>query len=312
MPGPKPLVSVVIPAYNPGSFLSESLRSVVSQDYQHWECLVVDDGSTEDLTWVEQIDPRIHLIRQHNSGVSAARNAGITASAGQYVAFLDADDLWLPTKLSQQVTCLEAIPSAVLSYTAASYIDGTGKIIGRYPYTRHLSGYRDLLQENCFGTGSVVARRVAIIRAGGFDVTLQTAEDYDLWLRMSMLGELVFIEDSLAQYRLHGNNASSNAVAMAQGVEKVLLRHQSLAHSRGEMSLERSIRRARRMARDGWGASAYDQARTSLAERKLARFGRRWIDALRLNPRYTLLATCKYLLGRAPPSIMKQPPGTSP
>lgn len=294
----KPLVSVVVPAYNPGGYLAEALQSVVAQDFLNWECFVVDDGSTEDLTWVGRFDPRIRLIRQSNRGVSAARNAGIAASTGQYVAFLDADDRWLPTKLSQQVTCLDGLPSAVLSYTGASYIDRSGTITAEYPYTRHLSGYRDLLQENCIGTGSVLARRAAIMQAGGFDVALHSAEDYDLWLRMSLLGRFVFVEGRLAQYRRHGANASGNALGMARGVDKVFVTHEALAHLRQDRGLEQAIRRSRRMARDGWGADAYEQARAALAERDFACFARRWVDALRLNPTYTLLATGRYLLGR--------------
>ena len=92
-------VSVVIPAYNPGSYLQSTLDSLAAQTFTAWEAVIVDDGSTEDLSWVDDYDARVRRQRQENAGLSAARNAGISASSAPLVAFLDADDLWMTTKL---------------------------------------------------------------------------------------------------------------------------------------------------------------------------------------------------------------------
>src|SRR5438128_1933814 len=98
-----PRVSVIIPAYDPGPYLEEALQSVIAQTYTDWEAIVVDDGSKQDLSFVAQMHPKIRYIRQDNAGVSAARNRGIAESTGEFIALLDADDLWLPEKLARQV-----------------------------------------------------------------------------------------------------------------------------------------------------------------------------------------------------------------
>lgn len=122
-----PLVSVVIPAHDPGVFLAEALRSVVSQDYPTWECVVVDDGSAEDLSWVDLLDDRIRLIRRVNRGPAAARNAGIAVTSGTYAAFLDSDDVWSADKLSRQVAAMQSDPEAVLCHTAGDVIDSRSR-----------------------------------------------------------------------------------------------------------------------------------------------------------------------------------------
>lgn len=101
-------VSVIIPAYNPGAFLDEALASVLAQTFEDWECVVVDDGSTEDLSRIDALDPRVRRIRQENRGLSIARNVGLMQSHSEYVAFVDADDLWAPHKLQAQVEMMDA------------------------------------------------------------------------------------------------------------------------------------------------------------------------------------------------------------
>jgi len=282
----EPVVAAVIPAYNPGPFLAEALRSVVAQDYQAWECVVVDDGSSEDLSWVDREDPRICRLSRPNRGPAAARNAGVAATAGRYVAFLDADDAWREDKLARQVAVLEAEPSSVLCHTGAELIDSRSGVIGRWPYARRIDGYADLFLGNGVAVSSAMVRRASLIEAGGWNVFQRTAEDLDLWLRLSMLGGFAYDDNPLARYRRHGGNVSGNAVLMAAGVDSVLRQHEELARRRGDKVLERSVRAARRAAQLGWGASAFDQARGALGDHEAGLFVRRWSEALRLNPRY--------------------------
>lgn len=102
-----PTVAVVIPAYNPGPYLRPALDSVIGQTFTDWECVVVDDGSTEDLSWVDGIDKRVRLITKRNQGVSIARNVGVAATTAPWVAFLDSDDLWYPKKIEAQLATVD-------------------------------------------------------------------------------------------------------------------------------------------------------------------------------------------------------------
>ena len=107
-----PTVSVVIPAYNSGPYLDGAVQSVIAQTFTDWECIVVDDGSTEDLSRVEKMDPRVRLIRQENRGTAAARNNAILHSVGEFIAFLDHDDRWMPGRLESMVGVIRADPLA--------------------------------------------------------------------------------------------------------------------------------------------------------------------------------------------------------
>jgi glycosyltransferase involved in cell wall biosynthesis len=122
-----PRVAVVIPAYNPGDFLRRSLDSVLSQTMGDLECVVVDDGSTEDLSWVDdEPDARVRRIRQPNRGVSVARNRGVEATTAKLVAFLDQDDQWRPTKLQRQVDALEVSTDSAFCCTAFAWVKMSG------------------------------------------------------------------------------------------------------------------------------------------------------------------------------------------
>jgi glycosyltransferase involved in cell wall biosynthesis len=125
-------VSVIIPAYNAMNYLPETLKSVLRQTFTDFEILIIDDGSSDNLVqWVSQlVDPRIKLISQNNQGVSVARNTGITHAQGEFIAFLDADDLWEATKLEKQLHTLEDNPAVGLVYTWTAFIDQSGKFTG--------------------------------------------------------------------------------------------------------------------------------------------------------------------------------------
>ncbi len=129
---PFPKVSIIIPAYNPGRFLDGALRSVCSQTYKNWEAFVIDDGSSEDLTEVCNKFPNITLIRQPHRGAASARNAGVLNSTGALIAFLDADDVWHPTKLANQVICMTKDSRIGLSYTGVEFIDSNNEPASSY------------------------------------------------------------------------------------------------------------------------------------------------------------------------------------
>ena len=190
-----PLVSVIIPTYNRDSYLERAISSVLAQTYQTWELWIVDDGSTDHTEEMArrscQQDPRIHYIKQTNTGVSVARNRGIARARGTYVAFLDDDDRWLPEKLTMQVAFMEDRPDLGMSYTrhqgtvASDQLrcadTAPARALIHEPATFH-----DLLRPFVSITPSrVLMRRECVEQAGGFNPSYVVNEDYDLWLRIA-------------------------------------------------------------------------------------------------------------------------------
>jgi glycosyltransferase involved in cell wall biosynthesis len=208
-----PLVSVVVPAFNAAKTIDETLWSVREQTYSNLEILVVDDGSIDDTALhVEEHarrDHRVHLIRQENGGVAAARNRGIAAAKGDFIAPIDADDLWIPTKIEKQMMeMLSAGPSCGLVYTWQARIDKQGRITS-LAYRKCIEGdvFTRMLFENILGCGSTaLIRKQAILESGGYDTSLrargaQGCEDYKLYLQISERYEFAVVKEHLTGYR---------------------------------------------------------------------------------------------------------------
>lgn len=186
-------VSVIIPTFNRASFLKEALDSVLSQSYRDFELIVVDDGSTDSTRELVEGCQRSHLqsikliyIYQENQGVSAARNRGLKAARGEYIAFLDSDDLWVKDKLQIQMTWMEANPHTLVCYTDEIWIRW-GKRIN--PMKKHQK-YSGWIFEKCLplciiSPSSILLRKEIFHKVGFFDETLPVCEDYDLWLRIA-------------------------------------------------------------------------------------------------------------------------------
>jgi len=201
-------VTVVMPAYNVGRFVAEAARSVLAQTHREFELIVVDDGSTDDT--VEQLarihDARLRVIRQPNGGSSAARNTGIAAGHGEWIAFIDGDDVWLPEKLERHVAYLRAHPEADLTFAWSRVVDEHGRDTGRTSV--HESGvvsFERLFAQNIIGNGSaVVLRRSALDAGGWFDEAQRAAVEHDVWLRVALLriGNVHGIPETLSLYRM--------------------------------------------------------------------------------------------------------------
>jgi glycosyltransferase involved in cell wall biosynthesis len=232
----QPLVSVVIPAFNASTYIERTLRSAARQTYPALEIIVVNDGSTDDTAkLVEQIamtDPRIRLLSTPNRGVAAARNAGIEASSGRFVAFLDADDLWHPTKVEKQVNALNRLSSRWAAVYALHYIinqndeiirPGASNVARGYIYARHLTF-------KYIGNGSaLLVRRDVALEIGGFDSSYAAAgiggcEDLDFEFRLAARYCIEVIPERLVGYREYPGNMSSNHVRMGQGALEVVKR----------------------------------------------------------------------------------------
>lgn len=238
-----PTVSVVIPAYNPGAYLVEAVRSAVDQDPAPLEVLVVDDGSTEPLALPEH--PLVRVIRQPQGGVSAARNRGIREARGDLIAFLDADDIWYPGKLATQLSLIR--PDVGLCSCDFEAITPAGLRPG---WGGHGGDYRRLLRGNSIHTSGVLVRRDLLLRVGCFDERLTHSEEWGTWLDVAKLSALEHAGQVLLGYRLHEGNASRDYRRMWWGAMRVLWRH------RGPGALA-GVRRIGQI----YGAQAFDAFR---------------------------------------------------
>jgi glycosyltransferase involved in cell wall biosynthesis len=207
-----PLISVIIPTYNSAPYLPEALDSVLAQTYTPIEVLVIDDGSTDNTTAImARYGDQAVFIRQARSGPSGARNKGIAEAKGAYIAFLDADDTWLPSKLKKQLMALQQDPEAALVYSrSVDFQNRTGKEIGVYPRKMHSGMLFDLLlTAPLFGLPSVIIKTRILKELGGFDEGLTTAEDTHLYLRIARNHRIIGVPDILVRRRIHDRNLSN-------------------------------------------------------------------------------------------------------
>jgi glycosyltransferase involved in cell wall biosynthesis len=240
-----PLVSVIIPNYNYAQYLPQALDSVVAQTYPNVEIIVVDDGSTDESHAIlRKYRDRIRLFQQHREGVSVARNRGAQESKGELIAFLDADDLWLPTKLERQVAKFIEDPDIGLVHCGWEAIDKSGVVSD--PHLDGMDGWvaKELLllrrpAVHVVGSGAVVTRDV-FEKIGGFDTRLSTSADWDFSYRVAISRRVAFVPEVLVQYRQHGTNMHANIR---------LMEHDTLlAFSKAFTSGNREIQQLRRQS----------------------------------------------------------------
>ena len=224
-----PFFSVVIPTYNCAKFLKRSLASVLNQTFQDFEIHVVDNSSTDHTVEVvetaQKENQRIYLHTVQNHGIIAySRNVGIKATNGKWIAFLDADDLWLPEKLEKIHSAILDNPHVILLCHDAWRIEsGTEKKYMSLGSSAENIYEKLLFQGLSLFTSAVSIRRDIADKTGGFSEKkdLLTVEDFDYWVRLSQLGEFFFINKPLSEWHIHASNASKNSEVKAQAVTKV-------------------------------------------------------------------------------------------
>jgi len=221
-------VSAIVPAYNAGQFIRETVSSALGQTFAALEVVVVEDGSKQPVPWITELDPqRVRYHAKENGGPASARNLGVKLARGEFVAFLDADDLWDATKIERQVRALEANPRAAFAYGSLRGIDGQGRPRSRVQ-KKQLSGdvAEPLFMYNFVSASSVMARRQPFLEAGGFDESpaLISVEDYDLWLRLAERHDGVAIDGEVGSYRITDASLSRNFVRLYRGEREVLER----------------------------------------------------------------------------------------
>lgn len=222
-----PKVSAIIPTYNAMTYLSETVDSVLHQTFTDFELIIVDDGSSDrTVQWVSELeDPRVRLICQENQGATVARNTGITEARGEYIAFLDHDDLWHPTKLEKQVRCLDENPTVGLVHTWMVLVDEHGKSTGRVMNSNAEGDiWKQLLEKNTVASSSVMLRRCCFETVGVFSPSrdFYTVEDWEFWIRIAAHYPFAMIKEPLLSWRQHANNGSKNWRLMEQAYRLVI------------------------------------------------------------------------------------------
>ena len=247
-PTSAPTVSVVIPAYNVERFIAGAIRCVLDQTYTDFELIVVDDGGSDGSAAIAQSfdDPRLRLIRQRNRGLAGARNAGIRAARGRFIAFLDADDLWHPLKLACHVAHLRARPEVGVSYSASAFIDDAGRPMHLLQSPKlHQVTAADVFLRNPVGNGSAPVIRAETLAAIAFDAPTGTpgerwyfderfrqSEDIECWVRMALTTRWRFegLADALTLYRVNAGGLSAQLDRQLASWERMVL--SAAAHDR--------------------------------------------------------------------------------
>jgi GT2 family glycosyltransferase len=251
-----PLVSVVIPAYEAAPYIGQALESVFAQNYPNYEVIVVNDGSPDTSDFGSAIHnylDRIVYLKQENRGPGAARNAGILQARGEFIAFLDSDDVWLDNYLNRQMSAICGEPGCDFIYSDAALVGDKippGQTFMQISPSRGLVTFDNLLALNCIvNLSCTVARRESILKAGLFDETFWHCEDFDLWLRMAFSGaRMTYQNEILASHRVRRGSLSATPQSMRKGRKRVY--EKTLATLRLN-DAQRSV--AIRM-RDRWGA----------------------------------------------------------
>ena len=229
-------ITVVIPAYNASQYIGQTLEGVLQQTFSCFEVLVIDDGSTDHTAAIvqayEQQDKRVKLISQPNQGVSVARNTGIQLAKGALIAFLDADDQWLPHKLKVHFDHFRDTPALGLSFGKIEFMTSQGQPTGQYSNPR-LTGLeaKHLYYENTVVSPSnAVIRRAALEQVGGFDLELSGVADAELFLRLLCYGwKVVGIDQVLVRYRTNAGGMSSQLYLMEEDWQRLTQKVQMYA-----------------------------------------------------------------------------------
>ncbi len=259
-----PLVSVVIPCYNSEKVIRETIESVLVQTERNFEVIIVDDGSTDDTAAIAASsgDPRIHILRQSNSGASAARNTGIRAARGSFIAFLDSDDIWFPDFLARTLALLAASPQSVMAVTNQYWqripgdLSTTLQGCTGFDVSRTEIAFADLIRRNHISTSACVLRREIITECGLFDTRLAVAEDYNLWLKIAATHRKIHVitEPLGISRRYVGGSLTKDRLGMAR---YKLMCLDMFRASHGHLLTRSELAAFRKMRRNTWANLMY-------------------------------------------------------
>lgn len=282
-----PRFSVVIPTYNRLAYLRAALDSVARQSISPHEVIVVDDGSVEDIaSGIANHATKPQVIRQAQQGPAAARNTGVQQATGEWIAFLDSDDLWLDDKLAQYADSIAADSTAQIIYGPMQPVDANGKPVAGRTKPCHEGRITDALFHSSFvHVPTVIIRRALFDEAGGFNPSLPVCEDYDLWLRLSLSHSFALIDKPLALRRLHGNRLSKQQMSRNLRVKaNVLQSFFELPEAQDALDQDRARDRLARVlfvaARECANAGEFDEAHRLLGASRT--HGGSWLRSIAL------------------------------
>ncbi len=219
-------ISVIIPVYNGEKTLRETVESVQKQTFTDLEIIVINDGSTDSTLDVLATisDPRLKIFSYPNANQAVSRNRGISHATGEFIAFLDADDLWTPDKLDAQFKALQQNPQAALAYSWTNSINESGEFLRRGSYVSDNGDvYAKLLLVDFLENGSIpLIRRQALTEVGNFEPSLTPAEDWDMWLRLASRYPFVVVPKVQILYRVSADSASTNVTRMESACWRVI------------------------------------------------------------------------------------------
>ncbi len=314
-------VSVIIPVYGAEKYVDATVRSLLAQTYENFEALIIDDGSPDaSIEICQQFkDPRIKIIRQENRGLAGARNTGIWHAQGDYIAFLDADDLWLPEKLEKHVNHLENSPSVGLSFSRSEFIDEAGNSLNTYLMPK-LKGITvlDLFKGSPIGNGSAAVIRQEVLEAIKFqdnlygtveefyfDERFRRAEDIECWLRIAIQTDwqIEGLPEALTLYRVNSQGLSASLFKQLESWEQVVEKTRSYAPEVTERW--ENVGRAHQLqilARNAVRLKAGSEAVT-LIHRSISSY---WRILLEEPRRMILTLAAAYVLWLLPKSVYRQ------
>ena len=294
-------VSIVMANFNREAFIAIAIESVREQTWTDWELLVVDDGSTDASCSIAERfasqDPRIRVHRQSNGGQARARNTGIAGTRAPLVCFIDSDDVWMPKKLERQIAAMSD-PSIDVLYGEENLIDERGDPVPESKMTRHSgSVWRELLADNFITFSTAMVRRAALDRVGGFDTEIRRADDYDLWLRLSVFANFQYRPEVWGLYRVGTQQISRDKTGRLASNERILKRFLDENPDLAGPEVVRSTwcrfhaRQARSLAASGQRLRAMQAAAKSLCWDPRQPYGWRALARAALQDHWTIKAT---------------------
>ena len=254
----QPAVSVIVPTFNRLEYLRTAIDSIFNQTHSDWELLIADDGSAEETReYLRELSSlsKVRVIWMSHTGIPAAvRNAGLREASGKYVAFLDSDDLWDSRKLEAQLAVMQTHSRCQWSYTAFTNVDEFGAVLPTEIHRRWVPCDGEIFERMLRGevslrTPCVLATRRLLMEAGGFDESILSGEDYDLWYRLALRSDIAVINEPLVKIRLHRNNHSADWSSAYVGQDHTFTKLQRLVDlPRRDMLRRERARNALRLA----------------------------------------------------------------
>lgn len=229
-----PQVDIIIPAYNAARFLPMALDSVIAQTFEDWRILLIDDGSTDNTAEIvslyeTRLGLKLRYIKQPNAGLPAARNTAIRNSSAEYLALLDADDVWLPCRLEESLKCFRDFPQVGLAYGFISRIDADGVVLDTFTKpSKHPAGhiapyiYMRTMNLPC---PTVTFRRSCVQDVGLFDESMRATEDRDLWVRIALQYEVALVPKVIAHYRISPQAMTTDPNRMLEAQLRFVEKH---------------------------------------------------------------------------------------